>query len=154
MLGLRLAAKLIQPRIKTKVSQDEGSNFDHSSDTLTIGTDLFEDYGFMAHLENVHRCDFAREYDIRLWTILHEIGHYETDEVLDDDDEENLEDYLMVGFLQLFEDGRTYVKDDLLDMENQMYFNLPREWAATEWAIEWILLNPRKAKFFNWLAKF
>lgn len=141
MLGLMLAAKLIQPRVRVRISKDEGSNFDHSNDTLTIGTDLEEDYGFMSHLEEIHRCNFAREYNQRLWTILHEIGHYEMDEVEDEETDNGMLYATMVSFVD-----ENYA--------NQMYFNLPREWTATEWAIEWILLNPHKAKFLNWLAQF
>ena len=140
MLGLILAAKIIQPRIKVKISKEDNSNFDHSTDTLTIGYDFEGNPEFMAHLENVHKCDFAREYADRFWTILHEIGHYETDGEMDDEEVDDFAYATLVNFVD-----NSYA--------NQLYFNLPREYAATEWAIEWILLNPRKAKVLNWLVK-
>ena len=59
--------------------------------------------------------------DIFLWSILHELGHHETE---DDFDEDEWEDYMIKS---------TTVKTDM------EYYNLPIERAATEWAGEFML---------------
>lgn len=63
---------------------------------------------------------------IFLWSLFHEIGHAETDDDLDDD----LYDFC--------ENAKIGINPDN-DEEVMAYFNLPDEYAATEWAYYYFL---------------
>lgn len=112
------------------------------TDTNTINIDYTEtdDYGFMRHLKEIHKCDFTYDYSLILWTMLHEIGHYETEwELLEEDDEALLRFWLSF----------TSKKDAHNIVIQDKYYNLTAEWYATEWAIQWISGNSEKAKELN-----
>lgn len=119
---------------------EEGSFFDGDTDIININLkELNQDYGFLRHLRDVHKCSFWDKYSPLLWTILHEVGHYYT---LDDFDNEAEEDERVALSL---------VNEDALDnpMVQDRYFNLPSEWGATEWAIQFVKNNTELCKEFD-----
>lgn len=72
----------------------------------------------------------AKEFNILLWSLLHEVGH--TKEVEIDDN-----DWLLRSIL-------------LIDNNTQnAYFRLPRELAASTWAANFISNNYKKCKIVN-----
>lgn len=120
----------------------EGVGYYFETDTNTINIDFTEteDCGFMRHLNKVHKCRFAYDYPLVLWSILHEIGHYETEwELTETDDEQELRTLLSLT-------DETCRND--IEIQD-MYFNLTAEWLATEWAIEWIKDNRKLAEKFR-----
>ena len=74
--------------------------------------DNFEE-SFIKFAESLHPDVHA---DIFLWSLFHELGHHETEDEFDDEDE--------VQYLKL----STICKDDW------EYYNIPQEKAATDWA--------------------
>lgn len=113
--------------------------------TNTINIDFAEineedDFGFLRNLKEVHKCDFAYDYSLVLWTILHEIGHYETEwELLESDDEAELRFWLSLT-------PKEKANDIIIQ---DKYYGLTAEWIATEWAIEWITDHKKIAKQFK-----
>ena len=68
-----------------------------------------------------------------LWSFLHEVGHIETINTLDDDE---------LYF------SKTQKKNE--NITNEVYYELPDEFAATEWAANYMRENTEKvAKFWN-----
>jgi hypothetical protein len=68
-----------------------------------------------------------------LWTLLHELGHYFTLDVWETEEEE--ETRLMCSLISEEEaQSNTAIQD--------RYFDLSREWEATEWAICFAENNP------------
>ena len=84
------------------------------------------DDDFIAHIREQHGFKRANEISLPVWTILHEIGHIRTDDFVESNDE-------MRTILQMCYDyGGDYKKI------NSMYYDLPDEWEATEWAIQFV----------------
>lgn len=86
---------------------------------------------FMDHLVKSHKCSWAREFSQITWSILHEIGHYYTDEP---DDEEDIWNRVYCG---------------LCDVTDDEYYNLKTEFAATEWAKKFIKNNKEFVRNFE-----
>lgn len=117
-----------------------GCYFETATNTINIDYTETDDCGFMRHLKEIHKCDFAYDYSLILWTILHEIGHYETEwELLENDDEAELRFWLSLTSKEKAND---------IIIQNK-YYNLTAEWCATEWAIEWIEENRELAEQFK-----
>lgn len=132
--------KEIDEELNVTFDCNRGYCFETSTNTVNVDLTDTEDCGFMRHLKEFHKCEFAYEYSLCLWSILHEIGHYETEgDLVESDDDTMLRFYLM------FAEDKNH---DNIELQNQ-YFNLPAEWYATEWAIEWIEENPTLAKKFK-----
>jgi hypothetical protein len=120
--------------------KNDGYYFVSADNSVNIDLTDFEDYGFMRHLVEVHKCEWATEFNLHLWSILHEIGHYETeDEICEEDGEEEIRYWLSLT-------DKDMAKDT--NIQNG-YFNLTSEYFATEWAIEWIENNYEHAKKIN-----
>ena len=121
----------IQSIADVKVSfKKEGYWYDNEKETINVDLSDLEDMGFMRHLREVHKCKFANEYSLTLWSILHEIGHYYT---LDDVEEDDEDDRVALALT-------TTAVAHNKKVQNR-YFNMPSEWAATEWAIDFIKDN-------------
>ena len=132
--------KKIDEELSVTFIQGVGYYFETDTNTINIDFTETDDCGFMRHLKEVHKCDFAYDYPLVLWSILHEIGHYETEwELTENDDEQELRTMLLLTDERCKYDTR--VQD--------MYFNLTAEWLATEWAIEWIKNNTTLAQRFK-----
>ena len=147
MLGIKIATKIIAPFVKVKIDKTDSTCFDFNNDTLIIGYDFNDDeYGFMRHLREVHGCKFANFFTHRFWAILHELGHYFTGEGIEDEKET-----LEVRALCIL------IGDDIVKTNKgvqDMYFNLPSEFAATEWAINFIKTHKWLSIFLNRVAQF
>lgn len=115
----------------TRIFFEHGSYCYYDSDLNKINidpTDLFDDSGFMRHLRDTHKVPFVlwARYSLATWSLLHELGHHFCDEKID----ENEHDEFVRAFCSTIPRNET-------DKETQnLYFNLPREYEATEWAIE------------------
>lgn len=111
------------------------SEYDYMSHHITYNPDEPE-IGFMRHLREVHKAKWCDKYDYRLWGLLHEIGHAETfDDIPETGDEDDLATRVACSMMSLEEVAKSEKLQDL-------YFNLPTEWEATEWAAEWAESHP------------
>ena len=117
----------------------EGFYYSHKKKTVNIDLTDSEDMGFMRHLSKVHKCSFANEYPVLLWSILHEVGHYFTfdEDTLDDETDERI----VLSAI----DNKKLMRS--VAIQNR-YFNLESEWLATEWAINFVANNRQELK--NW----
>ena len=85
---------------------------------------------FMSRVNRLYPDIHADEF---LWSFLHEVGHIETIDMLDDDE-------------IYFSDFQK--KDE--NITDEIYYELPDEFAATEWAANYMRNNTEKvAKFWN-----
>jgi hypothetical protein len=145
MDNLTSIVKSIAPEVDVVYEPDSFTCFDHDLEAVVIGNDFqLDDRGFMRHIVETH--DFAQAYDYSLafWSILHELGHYFTG---DDGwvDEEEANQYLVCSLVP------SEIADD--PKIQDLYFNIPSEYEATEWAIDWIKANPELATRFNNMLK-
>lgn len=86
------------------------------------------------------RSEIVKGFSDLTLSLLHELGHNETvDELPFDYDRQKAEKKI-----------RKYCGDDVR-MLNMMYFSLPDEYAATQWAIDWLSdeENRKRAKAFE-----
>lgn len=135
-LTLMAFVKSIDEELSVTFVKD-GYYFLSAENTVNIDLTDFDDCGFMRHLKEIHGCEWADELDLHLWSILHEIGHYETECDIDEDDAEQELRFL----LSLTDESIAH------DTEVQnMYFNLTSEYYATEWAKDWVAENFVQAK--------
>lgn len=136
MTDFRKAKRLITaiaPELKVRRSFE--NSYESATNTIRLNLHDKEDYGFMRHIKEVHNCEWADEFSWKLWTVLHEVGHFMTENDLTEEEEEEAEEIKL---------NLTCVsKKDLLNsVELQdYYFNSPKEWKATEWAINFILTS-------------
>ena len=85
---------------------------------------------FMSRVNRLYPDIHADEF---LWSFLHEVGHIETIDTLDDDE------------LYFSETQKKNV-----NITNEVYYELPDEFAATEWAANYMRENTKKvAKFWS-----
>ena len=145
MDNLTFIVKSIAPEVDVVYEPDSFTCFDHDLEAVVIGNDFqLDDRGFMRHIVETH--DFAQAYDysLMLWSILHELGHYFTG---DDGwvDEEEANQYLVCSLVP------SEIADD--PKIQDLYFNIPSEYEATEWAIDWVKANPELATRFNNMLK-
>lgn len=133
-----LFIKSINPRLKV-VFTDEESSFEWSTDTIYLNLDENCD-GFMRHLRTEHHINDYWRINKIIWQVLHEIGHYYTLDFIEEDDE-------------IFERAVCSLIDKDTAENNRkiqdIYFNLNKEWEATEWAIRYVKQHFTKCKFFN-----
>lgn len=124
---------------------NEGEGYFYETATNKINIDLTdnEDFGFMRHLKETHKYKNADKISIIVWSILHEIGHYETEDEIEWEDDFN--DRAVLALTGENVKYNTKVQD--------MYFNLPSEFAATEWAIDWVKNNFKIAKEISKLVE-
>lgn len=142
MFKYKLAVKLIAPSLKVRKSEPESIVYDTKTQSMVIGN-YFDpnDYGFMRHLSQAHEFPEGLRYSYALWHILHEIGHYFTEEKYGDN----------AGLRQWFkENGRLMIRN--INIQNNFY-NYREEWEATEWAIAWIKKHKKKAVILNLLVR-
>lgn len=128
----RLIRKFIEeidPQIEVKFGKENYYDPYEYFVQICPKTDSFP--SFMDHLVNTHKCSWARDFSQITWSILHEIGHYYTD---DPDDENDLIQRIYYG---------------LVEVEDDEYYNLESEYAATEWAIEFIENNREYVRNFE-----
>jgi hypothetical protein len=132
-----LFAKSITPEIKL-VFTDEGSSFEYATNTVYLNFNDDCD-GFIRHLKFVHGLRGADNFNVIMWQILHEIGHYFTLDYCEDN--ENLERAICA----LIDEDEAKNSEKI----QNIYFNLEKEWEATEWAINYLIDNQKKCTFFS-----
>ena len=86
------------------------------------------------------RCEVAKGFSDFTLSLLHELGHCETQDDLPEEDDREKACKMM----------EKYGKGDKRIL-NLMYFCLPDEYAATQWAIDWLSDedNRKRAKKFE-----
>ena len=90
----------------------------------------------------VERCPMLKGFSDITISLLHELGHLETNEEIRPEFPVAMREIALMGIEERF--------DNDLD-RNRFYFALPDEKAATEWAIKWLsdAENRKKAKKFE-----
>lgn len=130
-----LLVKLTAPKAKLKRSTSGDCEFDYLEETIYYTTERDpSDEGFLRHLEERHKFQNARKYSLRLWSLLHEIGHYYNADV-----EPDAAKYI----------GMVLYEQEPSLKAQYLYYNSPDEWAATEWACEWVERHKVLAKIFS-----
>lgn len=124
-------AEAICPEITLIFNNEDDSYYQFIENIISVDPNPKDDDGFLRHLAKVHKCDFAYDYPLILWTILHEIGHHFT---LDDVIEDDIEARILCAMIPI-EVARNN------EQVQDIYYNLTSEWVATEWAIDFIATN-------------
>lgn len=102
------------------------------SNVIAVSLVVSEEHSstFMSRVNRLYPDIHADEF---LWSFLHEVGHIETIDILDDNE------------LDFSEDQKA--NENITDED---YYELPDEFAATEWAANYMRKNTEKvAKFWN-----
>ena len=96
------------------------------------------DSQFIDHIRKSH--GYARAYKIspQIWTALHEVGHIKTE----GDCDENAE---MRKFCEWANEEGALPQKTI----NQLWYDMPDEWAATEWAIDFVKKHYIFCKLFG-----
>ena len=130
-----LFVKSITPDIKLTFT-NEDSSFEYATNTvyLTFGDDCT---GFIRRLKFVHGMRGADNFNIIMWQILHEIGHYFTPDYCEDD--ESLERAICA----LIDEDEAKNSEKI----QNIYFNLEKEYGATEWASNYLIFHKKNALF-------
>lgn len=174
MAKFNYSSKCAQPRKCSKLMKDFLTAASDLVDEIELGDDVLEvkrfvsvhkgRYGFRAYvgahevkieydfstMTNIGVREFRRNIIMRdasmrgfsdvTLSLLHELGHFET------------EKDVPLGY-DRFKAREQYVKWGGKDyrMLNMMYFSLPDEWLATQWAIDWLSEpeNRQRAKQFE-----
>ena len=135
----KILIKSISPKIKC-YTNDEDNYYEPGDDSVHICPVEYYLPSFTEHLYNTHQCSYAYDFPQIYWSILHEVGHYYTDDPGDEED-------IYIRLLNSLED------EDHLELTDQEYYDLDSEYDATEWAIEYIQKHPIKSKIFGKLFK-
>lgn len=140
----RFAKKFIKTRCfaNLKVRQSKENSFEFNRNIIRLNLRDDDDLGFMRHLRECHRCKF-RNISSMLWTILHEVGHYATQNNLTLEEEE--ESYEIKAICAVVPSRIAEKSTKIQDL----YFNTPIEWEATEWAIRWVFKNYCLARYYS-----
>ena len=147
----KLFAKSISPKIKLNPYAG-ASSFSTETGAINIcidDPDILGQQAFLQHIALAHKCHFVNEISPLAWTILHEIGHYFTDEQFTDNEQEADGEYRSLLALGIIPDNYSHPDHSI----QEAYFNLDTEWEATEWAINYIRKHPRKCLIFGDLLR-
>ena len=136
MTDFRRAKRLINciaPELKVRRSFE--NSYESATNTIRLNLHDKQDYGFVRHIKEAHNCEWADKFSWKLWTVLHEVGHFMTENDLTEEEialDEEIKLHLAC-----------FSKKELLNSEllQTVYFNCPKEWKATEWAINFILTS-------------
>lgn len=141
MIIARLFIKIIAPEVHIRKTNGD-TEFEWKTNTIYFNPAAnIYDAGFARHIEEKHFFLNPTKYSMPLWSLLHELGHY-----FNPDEEEDIESKAICAALpyELAQKNQT--------LQN-MYYDSPDEYAATEWAIEWITQHPRLSSLFSILLK-
>lgn len=125
---IRRIVRAIAPDVKVTFRRGDTFYLSHNFNKINVDLDdLKDDGGFMRHLLNEHHIslELCLRYTPATWSILHELGHY----FCDDDTEETFEDELTRALCLMIP------RETATEEQQDLYFDLPFEWEATEWAI-------------------
>lgn len=101
--------------------------YEHSGSPINEGNAAF--YGFALELLN------GEMYSLFLLSLLHELGHLETDHLVEDDMDERSMLFMAQNFC-----GKDITQE---------YLRLPSEYMATTWGIDWCINHPIKARIWD-----
>lgn len=92
---------------------------------------------FLNHIRDSH--GFKRAYEIspQIWSALHEVGHIKTDDFVEDNPE------MRATIETLYQFGGD------IDKLNKLWYEMPDEWEATEWAIDFVKRHFRLCKLLT-----
>lgn len=137
----RLLVKMIAPRVHIKRT-DEDTEFEWNTNTIYYNpAEDPQDAGFARHIEQKHLFPNPKQYSMHLWTLLHELGHYfNPDEAVD------IESKAICAILP------REMAEECERIQN-MYYDSPDEFAATEWACSWVEHHRLLARFFTALLR-
>ena len=123
---------------------DMGSDFCYwTNDSMIHYTLVISDRQNTHFMNNFHRLAPDIECDVFLASFLHELGHHETLHTFDDRDEAYCRDFKEMLHTRLINENPTAeIEAEIY----QQYFNLPDEYEATAWAIEYMRENADKVK--------
>lgn len=121
--------KSIDEELSVTFDENDGYCYITLENRININLSQTDDCGFLRHLKEFHNCPYANKIHFTLWSVLHEIGHYETENEVEEYDE----DYETRIWLMLTD--KKYRHNTTIQ---NRYFNLPAEFMATEWAVEWV----------------
>lgn len=119
---------------------DEHNYYDYSNDRVGFSFDDLDDNGFLRHLREKHNINDI-DLSLRMWSILHEIGHHFTWEDEFESEDEMYERYTYQHFPCENEAQLIAMQDAYFDMES--------EWRATEWAIDFARSNYEICKKYD-----
>lgn len=118
---------------ETELVFADTTEYDYIEDKIYMNLDGEPDMGFMRHLLTYHCNPQERKWAVKideiLWSLLHEIGHEMTMDLIEED--ENDEGVRALCAMTSLEEVKSNIP--LQDL----YFNLPLEWEATDWAVSW-----------------
>lgn len=134
-------AKAVRPSIKFHFGDD--NYFDADENEIWLNPKDNEDCGFLRHLKEVHGFEKTMNYPLWMWSVLHEIGHFET---LDFCESDEMTERVICASHSKEEAEQSVELQDL-------YFNLESEWEATEWAINFIKSHPFLCGAFSVLLR-
>lgn len=133
---IKRLVRAICPDIKITFNPCTGNYFcsRYNKINIDLGCFRYSDGGFLYHIEKSHNYKYVNKISIIVWSILHEIGHYETEGLeYDEDYDEYIRDYCATIPISEAEKDPELAK---------IYFDLPKEWEATEWAIDFVESHP------------
>ena len=139
----RLAAfvlvKLTAPRCGFRLSRD-GIYYDTEEERVYFTRNIDDDdCGFLRHMREYHENgEIADNFSLKLWTVLHEVGHYYTM----DETEDDLDTRALCAMIPVEQARKSVEIQD-------MYFNIENEFIATDWAIDFALTHPKLCRFFT-----
>ena len=113
-------AKTIDKRVKLEIGGSDACFTKQRKIHFSILRDYDQDRLYIDNLYATHKD--APKLPVYLYSLLHEIGHIHTEAILDDEDIEVREEIMRAK-------------------DNQRYFALPAEQAATAWAVEYAKNN-------------
>jgi hypothetical protein len=118
--------------------------YEYRYDENSVGWTLFEteiDKYYNVFIKERFNLELTEE-DIFLISLLHEVGHYKTDDGITD----NVYDFCLEEKERLSEELGEVEDEEEIKKLHWQYFNLPDEWAATYWAVDYIKKHPKKCK--------
>ena len=125
---------------KIKLAFADESAFEWSTDTVYLNINENCD-GFLRHLRNSHHVHDYWKLNKIIWQILHEIGHYYTLDFIEEDEDEEMERAICALIDKETAESNEKIQD--------IYFNLEKEWQATEWTKEYARNHFNKCRFFS-----
>ena len=100
---------------------------------------------FLEHIKNEHGYEKVYDFPHVIWTVLHEIGHLRTDIFV----EETEEEVVLRKFCTFASESGELAPEQI----NKIYYDMSDEWAATEWAIDFVKNHYLFCKFFGRMVK-
>lgn len=140
-IGIYNFIKEINSNYKVKFQKEE-TEVDIPETTIYIGkqSDKESEWDFIKFANQINpNCKYINPF---LLTILHEIGHIKTWNQKDDDERSAINTALEIAYNKKLIKYKTYCN---------MYFNIPLERKATEWAINFALSHLDLIDKYSWL---